>query len=98
MWVAAWLAVLGLGVGVFIPANNSAIMGAIPVGVSATGGGLVNMARGLGTALGVTLVALSLHLAGTDVVAGARIALVALAVVGGVSALTAHVGRPEVAR
>lgn len=98
VWAVAWLAVLGLGVGVFIPANNSAIMGAIPAGVSATGGGLVNMARGLGTALGVTVVALSLHLAGSDLVAGARIALVALAAVGGVSALTAYVGRPEVAR
>jgi MFS family permease len=97
VWVAAWLAVLGLGVGVFIPANNSAIMGAIPVGVSATGGGLVNMARGLGTALGVTVVALCLHLVGADV-AGARIALVGLALVGAVSALSAHLGRPEVAR
>lgn len=96
-WVAAWLAVLGLGVGVFIPANNSAIMGAIPVGVSATGGGLVNMARGLGTALGVTVVALSLHLAGT-VVAGARVALLVLVGFGVVSALAAQLGRPEEGR
>ena len=46
------LAVLGLGLGVFTPANNSLVMGAIPAQLAGTGGGLVNMARGLGTALG----------------------------------------------
>ncbi|MFJ5673699.1 MFS transporter [Streptomyces sp. NPDC093097] len=57
------LVVLGLGLGTFTPANNALIMGAIPVGSSGTGGGLVNMARGLGTALGVALVTLALHVA-----------------------------------
>jgi MFS family permease len=57
------LALLGLGLGTFTPANNTLIMGAIPAGSSGTGGGLVNMARGLGTALGVALVTLALHLA-----------------------------------
>ncbi|NEA59650.1 MFS transporter [Streptomyces sp. SID13666] len=57
------LVVLGLGLGTFTPANNTLIMGAMPAGSSGTGGGLVNMARGLGTALGVALVALALHLA-----------------------------------
>lgn len=57
------LAVLGLGLGIFTPANNTLIMGAIPARSSGTGGGLVNMARGLGTALGVALVTLALHLA-----------------------------------
>jgi MFS family permease len=57
------LAVLGLGLGVFTPANNAVIMGAVPAGSSGTGGGLVNMARGLGTALGVALVTLALHTA-----------------------------------
>ncbi|MFE4873675.1 hypothetical protein [Streptomyces sp. NPDC056682] len=51
------LALLGLGLGTFIPANNALIMGAIPASCSGTGGGLVNMTRGLGTALGVALVA-----------------------------------------
>ncbi|WP_432856686.1 MFS transporter [Amycolatopsis sp. CA-161197] len=68
---------VGLGLGVFIPANNSAVMGAIPTRMSATGGGLVNMARGLGTALGVALVTLCLHAGGTG---GRPLALVALAV------------------
>ncbi|MEV8527406.1 hypothetical protein AB0451_25175 [Streptomyces sp. NPDC052000] len=57
------LALLGLGLGTFIPANNALIMGAIPASCSGTGGGLVNMTRGLGTALGVALVALALHAA-----------------------------------
>ncbi|WUX64726.1 hypothetical protein OG522_34850 [Streptomyces sp. NBC_01431] len=57
------LALLGLGLGTFIPANNALIMGAIPASCSGTGGGLVNMTRGLSTALGVALVALALHTA-----------------------------------
>lgn len=59
--VAALLALLGLGLGAFAPANNALIMAAIPRGTEGTGGGLVNMARALGTALGVALVTLSLH-------------------------------------
>jgi Na+/melibiose symporter-like transporter len=39
-------------------------MAAIPARASATVGGLVNLARGLGTALGVALPILALHLAG----------------------------------
>jgi MFS family permease len=59
--LAAVLALLGLGLGTFAPANNALIMAAIPRGAEGTGGGLVNMARALGTALGVALVTLSLH-------------------------------------
>ncbi len=55
------LGVLGLGLGCFAPANNSLIMSGIRAGVEGTGGGLVNMARALGTALGVALVTLTLH-------------------------------------
>ena len=62
-WLAVLLALLGAGLGVFTPANNALVMRAIPVAASGTGGGLVNMARGLGTALGVALVTLALHLA-----------------------------------
>lgn len=60
--LAVVLAVVGLGLGTFTPANNAMIMAAIPRRSSGTGGGLVNMARGLGTALGVALVTLALHL------------------------------------
>ena len=82
------LVMVGLGLGVFVPANNSVIMGAVPPRASATGGGLVNMARGLGTALGVAVVAFSLHVGRTG--GGATIALwtlAAVAVVGGVAAV-----------
>ncbi len=60
--LAAVLAVLGLGLGVFTPANNASVMASFPVRDSGTAGGLVNMSRGLGTALGVALVTLALHL------------------------------------
>jgi EmrB/QacA subfamily drug resistance transporter len=56
------LALLGLGLGAFTPANNTLVMGAIPARDAGTGGGLVNTTRALGTALGVALVTLTLHL------------------------------------
>ena len=59
---AALLGLLGLGLGIYIPANNSVIMAAIPGSRAATGGGWVNMTRGLGTALGVAVVTMALHL------------------------------------
>jgi EmrB/QacA subfamily drug resistance transporter len=72
------LAALGLGLGLFIPANNAAIMAAVPRRLSATAGGMVNMTRGIGTALGVASVTLALHLGGAG--HGARIALAFLAI------------------
>ncbi|MEZ0064356.1 MFS family permease [Streptacidiphilus sp. MAP12-20] len=56
------LGLLGIGLGVFTPANNTAVMGAFPAESAGTGGGMVNMGRGLGTALGVAAVTLILHL------------------------------------
>jgi MFS family permease len=64
---AAWagaLALLGAGLGVYAPANNAAVMRAVPRRLAGTGGGLVSMARGLGTALGVALVTAALHTPG----------------------------------
>jgi MFS family permease len=55
------LALLGVGLGAYIPANNTQIMTAVPAGEAATAGGMVNMTRGLGTALGVAVVTLGLH-------------------------------------
>lgn len=75
------LALLGMGLGVFAPANNALIMAAIPPGAEGTGGGLVNMARALGTALGVALVTLGLHQAAhSSVLATALLAAVGAAV------------------
>jgi MFS family permease len=59
--LASSLAVLGIGLGLFTPANNAGVMAAIPAACSGVGGGLVNMARGLGTTLGVASVTLALH-------------------------------------
>ena len=60
------LALLGTGLGAYIPANNTQIMAAVPASDAATAGGMVNMTRGLGTALGVAVVTLGLY-------AGARL-------------------------
>jgi len=75
-------AVLGLGLGTFTPANNTLVMAAIPPRAAGTGGGLVNMTRGLGTALGVALVTLMLYLAPAHAAhaATAVLAVVALGV------------------
>ncbi|HEX4250949.1 MAG TPA: MFS transporter [Pseudonocardia sp.] len=62
-WLIAPLALLGLALGLFTPANNTLIMATVPGPAAATGGGLVNMARSLGTALGVAVVALALSVA-----------------------------------
>jgi MFS family permease len=91
-WVAPWLAVLGLSLGVYIPANNSAVMAAVPARMAGTGGGLVNMARGLGTAFGVAVVALALHLTpgggGSPDLQAARVCLGALVLSAAVAAVS----------
>ncbi|WP_234544990.1 MFS transporter [Streptomyces shenzhenensis] len=89
-WLVPVLAVTGLGLGMFTPANNAMIMGAIPARSSGTGGGLVNMTRGLGTALGVALVTLALHLAGGGgSQAGARAAAAILVAASAVAIVSA---------
>jgi MFS family permease len=57
------LTLTGLGLGIFIPANNTAIMRSAPAGSAATLGGLINMARAIGTTVGIALVTWVLHLA-----------------------------------
>lgn len=96
-WLTPLLALLGMSLGVFTPANNALIMRAIPAASSGAGGGLVNMARALGTALGVALVALALHLSAGGAAAGARWAVVVLlaAALAAVAAAAAGSRRPE---
>ncbi len=92
-WLAVLLAVLGLGLGTFTPANNTLVMRAIPATASGTGGGLVNMTRGLGTALGVALVTLALHLAPSGHAAeGARWAALVLLAAAAAALLAAWCG------
>ena len=55
------LGLLGAGLGIYTPANNAEIMAAVPAGNAAAAGGMVNMTRGTGTALGVAVVTLGLH-------------------------------------
>lgn len=55
------LGTLGIGLGIYIPANNATIMSSVTKHQTAAAGGLVNIARGLGTAFGVAVVALALH-------------------------------------
>ena len=88
MVIVAWLGLLGAGLGTYIPANNTAIMTAIPPGQAAAAGGMVNMARGLGTALGVAVVTLALHAAARlgNAPAGPAAAMAALAICGLASA------------
>ncbi len=56
------LAVAGLGLGLFVPANNAVIMRSSADSSASLLGGLVNMARGIGTTLGIALMALALRL------------------------------------
>ncbi len=49
------LALVGVGFGLFVPANNAAIMQAAPRTQAGMASGVVNMTRGLGTALGLAV-------------------------------------------
>lgn len=49
------LALTGLGLGLFTPANSAGVMSASPPGHAGVTGGMLNMTRGLGTALGVAV-------------------------------------------
>ena len=82
------LALTGLGLGAFTPANNAGVMSASPPGHAGVTGGMLNMTRGLGTALGVALAgALFAAAAG---VSGSRVAEAGVVAVG--HGLTAALG------
>jgi MFS family permease len=49
------LVAVGIGLGIFVPANNRAVMLAAPAEASGAAAGLLNMTRGLGTAAGTAL-------------------------------------------
>jgi EmrB/QacA subfamily drug resistance transporter len=53
--VLGLLVVLGVGLGLFTPANNSAVMVSAPASHLGVAGGVLNMTRSLGTSLGVAL-------------------------------------------
>ncbi len=71
-------------------------MTAIPPGQAAAAGGVVNMARGLGTALGVAVVTLALHTAARPghAPSGPAAAMAALAICALASAVAARRAGP----
>jgi EmrB/QacA subfamily drug resistance transporter len=60
----ALLALVGVGLGCFTPPNNAAIMGSVPEQQSGVASGVLNMTRGMGTALGLALTGLVFDRAG----------------------------------
>jgi MFS family permease len=78
--VAALLLLMGAFLGLAIPANNAAVMTAVPHNASAAGGGLLNVARALGTSLGVAVTAMGVHVATLHRWAGPEVVLGILAV------------------
>ena len=111
--VVPLLAVAGLGLGIFVPANNTVIMRSTVDSSASLVGGLVSMARGIGTTFGISLMALALHLGTQSSQAGnpgnaahhgypgaeqARPAFIVLAVAAAMAAAIALAGRPARSR
>jgi len=100
--VVPLLALAGLGLGIFVPANNTVIMRSTADSSASLLGGLVSMARGIGTTLGISLMALALHLGGAEPqIRGyaestqAGPAFIVLAVVSAAAAAIALAGRAQ---
>jgi MFS family permease len=108
--VVPLLALAGLGLGIFVPANNTVIMRSTADSSASLVGGLVSMARGIGTTFGISLMALALHLGSQSYQAGnhgiaahhgypgpeqARPAFIMLAVVAATAAAIALAGRGQ---
>ena len=62
--MVAELLVVGVGLGLFTPSNNASIMGGVPRESSGLASGVLNMTRGVGTALGLALTGLVFGRAG----------------------------------
>jgi len=56
--LAAALGAVGVGLGLFVPPNNTTIMSNAPRSQAGSASGVLNMTRGLGTALGLTFTGL----------------------------------------
>jgi sugar phosphate permease len=91
------LGLAGLTLGILVPANNALIMRTGSASSAGTLGGLVNMARGIGTTLGIALVTLALHVggsAGGGRHPGGTLAFAVLASAGACAAVIALAIRP----
>jgi EmrB/QacA subfamily drug resistance transporter len=90
----ALLATVGAGLGLFNSPNNAGIMASVPQDQSGAASGLMNMSRGLGTALGLatsTAVFVAMGGDGRDPAQVARAFSVTCGVLAGVAAVTALV-------
>ncbi len=103
--LALALAAVGLGLGLFTPPNNAAIMGSAPKSSSGVVSGILNMTRGVGTALGLAVTTLVFEGAGgsghhpaTVRAAFGRAALMLAAVALGAAILAAARGPAAVGR
>jgi hypothetical protein len=103
--VVPQLTLAGLGLGIFVPANNTVIMRGAADSSASLVGGLVSMARGIGTTFGISLMALAWHLGSHSYQAGnpgysgaeqARPAFAVLAVVAATAAAIALASRARV--
>jgi EmrB/QacA subfamily drug resistance transporter len=91
------LAGIGVGLGLFTPATNAAIMAAAPREHSGMAGGILNLTRGLGTAIGVAVTGLvlalrnaeRLHASAHAVTVGFQTCVAMLAVVAAAAAVLA---------
>jgi MFS family permease len=94
------LGLIGVGLGLFTPANNAAIMSASPRESSGMASGVLNMTRGLGTAMGLAFTGLVFGLAGgaasnsVDIGHGFAVALLFLAALAGIAAVLAGLRGP----
>jgi EmrB/QacA subfamily drug resistance transporter len=94
------LGLIGVGLGLFTPANNAAIMGASPKESSGMASGVLNMTRGMGTAMGLAFTGLVFALAGgeaasrVDIGRGFTAALLFLAALAAVAAVLAGLRGP----
>jgi EmrB/QacA subfamily drug resistance transporter len=97
----ALLAVIGGGLGLFTAPNNAAIMGSVPAQQAGMASGILNMTRGLGTALGLAFTGLLFSVSGgisasrTEVGHAFSVTALALAAVAAVAALVASTRAPE---
>jgi Na+/melibiose symporter-like transporter len=67
------LGVIGAGLGCFTPPNNAAIMGSVPRQQAGVASGVLNMTRGIGTALGLAVTGLIFAVAGGQSVSPAAV-------------------------
>jgi MFS family permease len=58
------LGLVGAGLGLFTAPNNATIMGSVPAGQAGMASGVLNMSRGIGTALGLSLTGLLFSVSG----------------------------------